>query len=623
MITLLSVSLSFGKQVIFSNLNASFALDQKVGIIGRNGAGKSTLLQVIAGQLKVDSGTITIPSTCTIAYMPQDIILQSKKSVYDEAFFLFNHFLEDEKKFLLIEEQLQQNNATADLVEEYLALQEKLATFDKAKAQKKTTDILVGLGFKSMFDKPVDQLSTGWKMRLVLAKLLLMDADFYLFDEPTNHLDFVAKEWFFNFLEHARFGYLLVTHDRYFLEHACTNLFGLEQGRGIMHQGNLTSYIVRQQEERARLESAQQKQIKDIARKQATIDRFRASASKARMAQSMIKQLNKIERISLAPLSPLINITFPAMEQPGSVVLTVEQVAQNFNGKELFKNVSFIVNRGDKIALIAPNGTGKTTLFNLITGKYPLQKGHIEYGHNVHYAFFEQDQTRALDPEKTIFQTISDSCPKTPDGTIRAFLGSFLFSGDDAYKKIHVLSGGEKNRVAMVKTLLQKANVLILDEPTNHLDMYAQDILCQALQQYEGTMVLVSHDQVCIEKVANRIIELTPDGVIDFPGTYDGYVYYKQTRAEKNNLLEQTPTHTKSAAPESAVKQSADMRKEIKTIEQTIHRLEQEEKKIESSFAQLTYGTPPYEKAAARLVEIKKELSTLLESWESLHNNVH
>ena len=609
MIIIQNLSLQFGEKPIFDDINLNLQDDNKIGIVGRNGAGKSTLLRAIDGSQQVDSGTISIASGRTIAYLPQEAIMQSSKSVFDESFTVFERFTKMEVESADLEKKLEQKPANAEkLVERYCVLQEELAYFERAHEEQRTHEILSGLGFsETQKEQSVDTLSVGWKMRVVLAKLLLQNADFYLFDEPTNHLDIVAKEWFIEFLQNAPFGFLLVTHDRYFLQNACSKILELELGKATTYHGSYNYYIDQKAERLAVKEAAYNRQQKEIAHKKRIIDKFKSKASKAKMAQSMMKKLDKIDRIKLAHDAPTMNISFPESTRPGKVILTVDKVSHSFGDKQLFKNASCEIMRGQKVALIAPNGMGKTTLFNIITGKIPLQNGTIEFGYNVETAFFEQDQTIALDQNKTIFEEISSSCPQIQDGTIRAFLGNFLFSGNDAHKKIKVLSGGEKNRVAMVKTLLQKANFLLLDEPTNHLDIPSQDLLLQALKKYDGTILIVSHDHEFIQNLADHILELTPNGLISYLGTYEEYL-----RDKKPHSDDQRKPAPLAAAPQKDKKDMSEfeIHKQIRKLENHIEKLEKQRDTISLKLADHDYGSPMFQKHMDQLDSINNEIDS-------------
>ena len=407
-IILNNLRLTYGERDLFDNISAHFEDGQKIGVVGRNGAGKSTLLKIISGQLKPDEGSITLSRQKRIAFLPQEVVLNSHESVYDEVFTVFNVFLELEREQHEIEEQLAAHADDAtQLLERYQVILDALSHFDRGSAEGKAKTILKGLGFsEDNFSTPVNTLSVGWKMRVVLAKLLLQEADFYLFDEPTNHLDMVTKEWFLHFLRNAPFGYLLVTHDRYFLDKGCESIFALSLGKATMYRGNYTRYIKQFNEDQDRLHAAYEQQRKEIARKEDTINRFRASATKAKMAQSMIKQLAKVERIQIDPIEPTFSTTFPPVERSGKTVLTVKDLSYDYGEKLLFKKASCEVQRGHKVALVAMNGMGKSTLFDLIAGRLELQSGSVDFGHNVKFALFEQDQAKALNANKTVFEEV-------------------------------------------------------------------------------------------------------------------------------------------------------------------------------------------------------------------------
>lgn len=626
MIQLQRVTLNFGTREIFDGISAVFDSDQKVGLVGRNGAGKSTLLKAISGHLHIDSGVISIERGKVLAYLPQEVVLESDKSVFEEAYSVFQKFTDLEIEKERIELLLSKESPDAiNLLDNYNNLLIELSKFDKPSALQQTHKILTGLGFsETMKEQAVSTFSVGWKMRLVLAKLLLENADFYLFDEPTNHLDMVTKEWFFDFLRHSNFGYLLVSHDRYFLDNACDYIFEVERGRGKLFTGGFSKYIDQKQHEHDAKQVAYDRQQKELERKQATIERFRASATKAKMAQSMIKQLDKVELIEVDPPMPTIKLRFPESVRSGAVVLSVKNLKKTFGEKLVFKNAQAEVMRGEKIAIIAPNGGGKTTFFNVLTDTLKADEGSIQFGHNVHYAVFEQDQARALNPKNTVFQEVLDACTQMTEATIRSFLGSFLFSGDDIYKKISVLSGGERNRVAMVKVLLQKANFLLLDEPTNHLDLYAKEILLQALKQYDGTILFVSHDHDFLQKVATRIIELTPEGLLSYPGNYDSYVYAKknsksiESKSTINNNKQTNAAHEVKSVILDDPKVLHDLRKELSTAESKINRLEKEIADLNHKFTLVAYGTEQYNSLAKKLETAKKQLKERLPRWEEL-----
>ncbi|MFA6535616.1 MAG: ABC-F family ATP-binding cassette domain-containing protein, partial [Candidatus Babeliales bacterium] len=479
------------------------------------------------------------------------------------------------------------------------------------------------------------ELSVGWKMRIVLAKLLLQKADFYLFDEPTNHLDIVAKDWFLDFLKYASFGFVLISHDRYFLDHLCQYIFDIDRGNLKIYRGNYTKYLEQKANDDAILESQYEAQQRHIKKTMETINRFKAKASKASMAQSMLKNLEKIDLIKIESNAPNIRLNFSNVKRSGDVVLKVSDVNKTFEAVELFKNVSFDIMRGDKVALIAANGKGKTTLLNLIAGKYPLENGTLKFGHNVEIAFFEQDQELTLNKNRTILEEVESICTTSEmRSRVRALLGAFLFSGDDVEKKIAVLSGGEKNRVAMVKTLLLDANFLILDEPTNHLDLQTKDILLKALNQYPGTILFVSHDRTFVDGLASRVLELNPNGIINYPGNYESFLYHK-----KHNELE----HSTSNSPDKSTSKAAPMipqtqatpgktvsskewyetKKQMGSIERKIETLEKQLVKLNQDFEFLEFGTPEFEKTSKHINEIKSQIEKFYEKWEELQKIIN
>ncbi|MCK5632259.1 ABC-F family ATP-binding cassette domain-containing protein, partial [bacterium] len=467
MIHIKSLSLSFGEQTVFDKISFAISQDQRLGLVGANGSGKSTLLKIIAGFQKADDGGVSIANDSTFAYMPQEVVLKSSKSVYEEAFSSFEQLYKLQKESIDLEKKIE-TASNQELIDRYAHIHQELEHHDPHQAISDTKKILNGLGFsQDQQNSPVSELSVGWKMRLILAKLLLKKADFYLFDEPTNHLDIVAKDWFLNFLKESSFGFLLVCHDRYFLDQLCEEIVALEHGQAKRYKGNYSIYEQQRDHNLAVLEKAYEQQQRDIKRRIKTIERFRAKSSKAKMAKSMQKELDKIELITLPPSTKNVNFSFPEVQRSGKTVLKIKDVAHAFGDKKIFDNVTFEVERGQKVALIAPNGTGKSTLFNLICKKLELQTGSIEFGYKVNHALFAQDQNESLDLDFSILQNVQGSCSNKPEKTVRSFLGSFLFSGKTVDKPVRVLSGGEKNRVSMACVLLQDANLLLLDEPTN------------------------------------------------------------------------------------------------------------------------------------------------------------
>lgn len=636
MIQALNVCLSFGDQIVFDDVSFTINQHQRIGLVGRNGSGKSTLLKAIAHQQHLDEGVIATSNKKVVAYMPQEVVLESNKSILEETLTAFEtlHALEQESIAL---ELALDNDPTHEQLERYAEVQAELADLSPAAARAKTQKILAGLGFEEAhLDKQVNTLSVGWKMRIVLAKLLLKNADFYLFDEPTNHLDIIAKDWFLEFLRNASFGFMLVSHEKYFLDMLCTEILELEFGKATFYSGNYSKYVVQKEHDLEILHNSYEQQQRELKQKMATVERFRAKASKAGMAQSMLKAIDKIERITIPPSPKTVAFNFPPIVQSGRIPLEIDNVGYSFGEKHIFSGASFQVERGEKIAIIAANGVGKTTLFNVIIGKLKAQTGTITFGYNVHPTIFAQDQTQSLDVNKTIIENITERSPKKTEQAIRSFLGAFLFSKDDIHKKVKVLSGGEKNRVGMVSVLLQDANLLLLDEPTNHLDIPSKEILLNALQAFKGTILFVSHDHDFINSLATRIIELTPQGTNSYIGNYEAYLYQKKVnqQREKSEAKEKQTNQKKAEAASHAVQQEEldqaaknepkalnyEQAKLLKKLENKIEKIEKEIKTQEQTFVEYIYGTTAFDSAHAKLQTLKQEHQKLLAEWEELQN---
>lgn len=634
MLLLRNLCLSFGNQIVFDHISETIQQSERIGLFGLNGSGKSTLLKAIAGMQKLDGearrscdaaktgGTISCARGKTIAYLPQEVTLVSDASILDETMTSFYTLSALQKRIKELEESIANNSEDAAAIELYADLCVQLAQLEPEKKRAAAIQMLTGLGFsEAQLSASVQTLSVGWKMRIVLAKLLLQEADFYLFDEPTNHLDIVAKEWFLQFLESAPFGFLLVCHEKRFLNRLCTHILELERGKATRYTGSYDDYVQQKSEDRARISAQYEQQQKEIAKQQATIDRFRAG-TRSRQAQSMEKRLAKVERIEMPPDSKAMAFPLPPIIKSGKVALIVKNLSYHFGDKAVFKNVSFELERGAKAAIIAPNGVGKTTLLNVISGRLPLQTGSVEFGYQVSVALFDQDQTRALDLKKSIFDNAALSASHASDQTIRGMLGAFLFSGETVQKPAGVLSGGERNRLGMVKTLLQNANLLLLDEPTNHLDIPSKDVLLDALQRYTGTMLFVSHDHDFVNELATHIIVLSAEGALVYHGTYDEYLYQKQM-VEKNKVTEKSEIALK-AIPKPASLQSApavdrEAQKKIMGLEKAISKLEADIAKTEESFGDFEYGTPHFDAAMARLQDLKAQLAKYTSEWEKLH----
>ncbi|MFT6765748.1 MAG: ATP-binding cassette subfamily F protein 3 [Alteromonas naphthalenivorans] len=618
MIQLKDICLSFGTQKVFDHLSETIGSDQKLGLVGRNGSGKSTLIKAIDRQQQLDKGSIVVSGKARIAYMPQEVVTESNLSVLEEALSSYKDIGGLRQRSQALELLLPDGNA--DVIEEYAHVSERLSELNVDFAIAETKKMLMGLGFKqAQLESPVDSLSVGWKMRVILAKLLLQKADFYLFDEPTNHLDIVAKDWFLEFLRESDFGFILVCHDKYFLDQLCTTILELDRGQGTMYYGNYTDYEDEKERRLETLKSQYALQQKEITEKKRTIERFKAKASKAKMAKSMQKALDKVERIEVPRDPRKANFKFAETKRAGRLVLEVQDLGFSFGDKKIFEHVTFNIERGEKVGLVAPNGMGKTTLFNVICGKYKQTHGNVRLGLSVDQTIFEQDQNKVLDPNKNVFEEVMDNTGRKTEQDVRRFLGSFQFGKEEIGKKTKVLSGGEKNKVSMVKVLLQDANFLLLDEPTNHLDITSKEVLLCALNQFDGTMLFVSHDHDFVNKLATRIIELTPDGINSYFGNYESYLDQKRLACELSDPSQdkqQSSKNQKSSVSKENRKGDFDKKKETQKLERKIEKIEKDIERINMRFADLEYGTEEFSTAQRQSQEKEKELKAVQKEWE-------
>lgn len=624
MIQIQRINLAYGKQTVFDDISLLINQEDRIGLVGRNGSGKTTFLKAILEPKVLDDGIITVQKSKKIAYLPQEVVLESNLSILDETFSSFTELYNLQQSAKALEVEIDQNPQDLALVDRYTTIQEAIVNHNPSYLLSKTKKILMGLGFaEAVFEQPVSSLSVGWKMRIVLAKLLLQEADFYLFDEPTNHLDLVAKEWFLDFLKSADFGFVLICHERYFLDELCEKILDLEFGKATWYNGNYSDFVTQKEHNAQLLAAAYVQQQKELKQKQAIIDKFKAG-TRSSTAQSMMKALDKIERITIPPAPKSVRFSFPPVQSAGRIVIKVEKLSQKFDTKTVFQNVSFEIERHKKVAIIAPNGVGKTTLFNVITGALPTQHGSVTFGHNVQYTIFAQDQNQALNLKDSIIDNLRDLCANVPEARIRSFLGAFLFTGDDVEKKVGVLSGGEKNRVGMINVLLQNANLLLLDEPTNHLDIPSKEILLKALQEFSGTVLFVSHDRDFINDLATDIIELTPTGVHHYQGNYDAYVYYRKSLEQAHTPAPDTKNHSSNSAQKNqagannSANHNTNNSNNLKHLEDKIKKLERQISTISNLFSDLEYGTPEFDQALNKLEPLQKELAAAEREWEKL-----
>jgi ATP-binding cassette subfamily F protein 3 len=509
---------------------------EKTALVGANGCGKSTLMKVLAGREQLDYGELEQTRGMSIGYLPQEGLALTGRTVFEECLTVFDELRgmerEAEELAAKLGELDHESEEYASVAERFSLVQERFHALDGYALDAQVGSVLTGLGFgKEDWTRRTEEFSGGWQMRLALAKLLLAKPNLLLLDEPTNHLDLETRNWLENYLHDYPFGYILISHDRYFLDVTVDRTVEIWNKRLSIYQGNFAKYLSQKDERRALLMAAYSNQRDQIEHLEAFINRFRAQATKARQVQSRIKELEKIERIEVPEEEPIIHFKFPQPPPSGRMVAEAEGLTKSYGEKHVLQNVRFGIERGDRVALVGVNGAGKSTLIKLLTGDEPPTAGEIKLGHNVVFEYFAQDQYKVLDPESRMLDDMSRAALKVPEVELRSLLGCFLFSGDDVFKPLGVLSGGERNRYALARILVSPSNFLLLDEPTNHLDMRAKDVLLDAISAFSGTVIFVSHDRYFIDRLATRVLEVENGSITAYEGNYEDYLRRKEAEA--------------------------------------------------------------------------------------------
>jgi len=533
MIQLSELTKSFGDRVLLDHVTWQITDRERVGLCGPNGAGKTTLLRMMAGLDEPDSGAILKPASLTVGYLPQDGLTHSGRTVFEEASSAFEDLLATKGEMHALEERL--GDATIPeaehdaMLHRYSDLQDRFRLHDGYSIELKTATVLQGLGFKpSDFERPTETFSGGWQMRIALAKLLLGQPNLLLLDEPTNHLDLEARNWLEEYLNGYPHAVILVSHDRFFLDAVVTRIADLTLRTLTDYVGNYSHYLVEHEARIEALRKAKREQDEEVARVRMFIDRFRYQATKASQVQSRIKLLEKVVPIEVPPERKKIHFDFPACPKSGRMVIELKHARKAYGDLVVLNDVNLHIERGDRIALVGPNGVGKSTLMRLLSGEEAPDSGERTPGHNVIMQYFAQDEATRIDPMPTVYETLASGSPLQMVPMIRNILGGFLFSGDDVYKHVRVLSGGERTRLAVARMLLRPSNTLLLDEPTNHLDLDSKEVLLDALVDYGGTLMFVSHDRYFVERLATKIIEVGNGEAIVYPGTYAEFLYRKE-----------------------------------------------------------------------------------------------
>ena len=562
MIQLSAAGKRFSHKLLFENTDWLITSHDRVGLVGANGTGKTTLMKVLAGLDTLDYGALTIAKGTTAGYLPQDGLSLSGRTVFAECMSVFDELRNMERELETLTHSIAEldhtSTAYADVADRYHRLEHEFQTRGGYSIEAEVGRVLMGLGFrKEDWERQTDEFSGGWQMRLALAKLLLQKPNLLLLDEPTNHLDLEARNWLEEYLHDYPHSLVLISHDRYFLDVTVNKIAEIWNKRFWFYTGNYDKFLAQKTQRNEQLQAAYRNQRERIEQLEVFINRFRYQATKAKQVQSRIKELEKIERIEVPPEEKTIHFSFTQPKQSGRIVAEFEGVAKSYPGKDgtekkVFRDVSFMIERGDRIALVGVNGAGKSTLIKLLAGSEPLTAGEFRLGHNVDPDYFAQDQYKELDPDARILDDLGDLSPSSTQTELRSLLGCFLFSEDDVFKKLGVLSGGERGRYALLRLLLHPANFLLLDEPTNHLDLRAKDVLLGALMEYTGTVVFVSHDRYFIDNLATRVFEIGDGKVEIYPGNYEDYLWRKQGGDKTAPTLDDVPgkkTTKSSGAP--------------------------------------------------------------------------
>jgi len=654
MIQLSSAGKRFGHKLLFENTDWLITPRDRVGLVGANGTGKSTLMKVLAGLDTFDYGSLIVAKGTTAGYLPQDGLSLSGRTVFAECMAVFSDLrsMELEMEALLhkFSELDHASPEYADVADRYHSLEHEFRTRDGYSIEAEVGRVLMGLGFrKEDWERQTEEFSGGWQMRLALAKLLLQKPNLLLLDEPTNHLDLEARNWLEEYLHDYPHALVLISHDRYFLDVVVNKIAEIWNKRFWFYTGNYDKFLAQKTQRNEQLQAAYKNQRDRIEQLEVFINRFRYQATKAKQVQSRIKELEKIERIEVPAEEKTIHFSFPQPKPSGRIVAEFIGVAKSYpakqgtNGseKEVFRDVSFMIEKGDRIALVGVNGAGKSTLIKLLASEEKTTRGEFKLGHNVEADYFAQDQYKELDADARMIDDLGAASPRSTQTELRSLLGCFLFSEDDVFKKIGVLSGGERGRYALLRLLLHPANFLLLDEPTNHLDLRAKDVLLEALMEYTGTVVFVSHDRYFIDKLATRVFEIGDGKVEVYPGNYEDYLWRKQGGSAKQNesirrqLKEVEPAPeapangnqtSVAAAPAAKAKRMNPIKR--KKMEDRIRELEAEISRAENVIVKCETALQDFvsadesQRQAEELDQQKAAHAAFIKEWEELSESL-
>ncbi|MEY4260149.1 MAG: hypothetical protein RL656_1122, partial [Bacteroidota bacterium] len=611
--------------ILLNKINLVIGEKDKIGLVGRNGAGKSTLLKIIAGELSPHEGNITRPSTSTLGYLHQDMEIPLGKTVLEETLTAFEEVRELEMRLAKINEEMAhrtdyESDSYYKLLEDFSYVNDRFHYLGGDSMQADAERVLKGLGFKpSDMSRLTDEFSGGWKMRVELAKMLLKRPDYLLLDEPTNHLDIESIIWLENFLVGNSGALILISHDREFLNKVTSRTVEVELGTLQDYKASYSDYVVLREDRRDKLKSAFDNQQRVIADKEKTISRFMAKSSKTKMAQSMQKQLNKIERIELDETDvSVMNIRFPTAPRSGQVALDVVILSKSYGTLTILDNIYFRMYRGERVSFVGQNGQGKTTLAKIIVNELTYTSGEMILGHNVKIGYYAQNQAENMSGSKTVLETLEDSSPPEMRTKIRSILGAFLFSGSDAEKKVSVLSGGERARLALACLLLNPFNLLVLDEPTNHLDMLSKDVLKKALLEYDGTLIVVSHDREFLQGLTEKTLEFRDRKLFEYLGDVNFFLEKRDLQNMREVEKINVPVVEKIQTPVVSNEEKKRLQRNVQQSERKIQEFEKEIAKMENEMASPGYfDRPDISKLTEKYHTVKKQLESTLELWET------
>ena len=642
------ITLHFGERALFDNVNTIINPGERIGLVGPNGAGKSTLLKIIAGEQQADSGGISMSNEATVGYLPQDGVEPDPDlTVFEEVEHAFADIMELRGEFDAVQTKLETASSDSKEHEEALTefgeIQHKLENSGSYTLQADIERILAGLGFSPEdFERTTTEFSGGWLMRIALAKLLLQNPTYLLLDEPTNHLDIESLQWIEAFLKNYEGAVIIVSHDRAFLDNVTNRTLALRMGSMDEYAGNYSFYEKKYEKEKELLKQQYENQQKEIKQTQEFIDRFRYKATKAKQVQSRIKQLEKMEQIELEQEQSEISFQFPSPERSGQVVMTLDNVVKKYGDNTVFDGIDYEIERGDKIAVVGPNGAGKSTMIRILAGLEPITDGERKVGYNVTPGYFAQHQADELEPKNTPLDEMRLAGSHESETKLRTILGSFLFVGDDVFKKVSVLSGGEKSRVALAKMLLNSGNFLIFDEPTNHLDMQSKNILQQALQQFPGTLMIVSHDRDFLDPIVSKTLEVQPKKIKTWLGNISYYLDKKAKEEDADDSQQTTTSRSQNGSGQTntlsrkeerrleAEKRNA-LSKKIKPLKKRLKDLEKSIEESETRIAEIEemMAKPDFYDDSERVKEISMEYeelkSTLTDAfgkWEEIAGRI-